>query len=100
MALTTYLTKPISFSEDIIKMVNLGKLSSDAIGLYCITEEIKLLKRVISSHMGQWNKSNYSSVELPKPSDKYEFFVHMCDYLSSKKFLEVSFDEQNKIKTR
>ena len=63
-------------------------------------EEIKLLKRVISSHMGQWNKSNYSSVELPKPSDKYEFFVHMCDYLSSKKFLEVSFDEQNKIKTR
>jgi 23S rRNA maturation-related 3'-5' exoribonuclease YhaM len=63
-------------------------------------EEIKLLKRVISSHMGQWNKSNYSSVELPKPSDKYEFFVHMCDYLSSKKFLEVSFDEKNKIKTR
>ena len=63
-------------------------------------EEIRLLKRVISSHMGQWNKSNYSSVELPKPSDKYEFFVHMCDYLSSKKFLEVSFDEQNKIKTR
>ena len=63
-------------------------------------EEIKLIKRVISSHMGQWNKSNYSSVELPKPSDKYEFFVHMCDYLSSKKFLEVSFDEQNKIKTR
>ena len=41
------LTKPISFSEDIIKMVNLGKLSSDAIGLYCITEEIKLLKEEI-----------------------------------------------------
>ncbi len=63
-------------------------------------EEINLLKRVIFSHMGQWNKSNYSSIELPKPSDKYEFFVHMCDYLSSKKFLEVKFDEENKIKTR
>ena len=63
-------------------------------------EEIKLLKRVISSHMGEWNKSNYSSIELPKPSDKYEFFVHMCDYLSSKKFLEIKFDEENKIKTR
>lgn len=63
-------------------------------------EEIKLLKRVISSHMGQWNKSNYSNIELPKPSDKYEFFVHMCDYLSSKKFLDVKFDEDNNVRTR
>ena len=60
-------------------------------------EEINLLKRVISSHMGQWNKSSYSSIELPKPSDKYEFFVHMCDYLSSKKFLDVEFDTENNI---
>lgn len=60
-------------------------------------EEINLLKRVISSHMGQWNRSYYSKVELPKPSDKYEFFVHMCDYLSSKKFLDVKFDENNNI---
>lgn len=60
-------------------------------------EEIELLKRVISSHMGQWNKSNYSNIELPKPSDKYEFFVHMFDYLSSKKFLDVKFDENNNI---
>lgn len=58
-------------------------------------EEIKLLKRAISSHMGQWNKSNYSNVELPKPSDKYEFFVHICDYLSSKKFLDVKFEKNN-----
>lgn len=63
-------------------------------------EEIKLLKRVISSHMGQWNKSNYSNIELPKPIDKYEFFVHMCDYLSSKKFLDVKFDEDNNVRTR
>lgn len=61
-------------------------------------EEISLIKRVISSHMGQWNKSYYSKIELPKPSDKYEFFVHMFDYLSSKKFLDVMFDENNNIK--
>ena len=60
-------------------------------------EEIHILKKVISSHMGQWNTSNYSNIELPKPSDKYEFFVHMCDYLSSKKFLDVKFDENNNI---
>ena len=63
-------------------------------------KEIELLKRVIASHMGQWNTSNYSDIELPKPSDKYEFFVHMFDYLSSKKFLDVKFDEQNNIKTK
>ena len=63
-------------------------------------QEIDLLKRVISSHMGQWNKTRYSNIELPKPSDKYEFFVHMFDYLSSKKFLDVKFDENNNIKTK
>jgi len=63
-------------------------------------EEIQLLKRIISSHMGRWNKSNYSDIELPKPNDKYEFFVHVFDYLSSKKFLDVQFDEDNNIKTR
>lgn len=63
-------------------------------------EEISLIKRVISSHMGQWNKSYYSKIELPKPNDKYEFFVHMCDYLSSKKFLDVKFDEDNNVRTR
>lgn len=63
-------------------------------------EETELLKRVISSHMGQWNKNHYNDIELPKPSDKYEFFVHMCDYLSSKKFLDVKFDEDNNVRTR
>ena len=60
-------------------------------------KEIKLIERVISSHMGQWNTSMYSDVILPKPKDKYEFFVHMCDCLSSKKYLDVKFDENNNI---
>ena len=60
-------------------------------------KEVDFMYKVISSHMGQWNKSNYSDIELPKPSDKYEFFVHMCDYLSSKKFLDVKFDENDNI---
>lgn len=60
-------------------------------------EEIDLLKRMISSHMGEWNTSTYSKVALPKPRNKYEFFVHMCDFLSSKKYLDVKFDSQNNI---
>lgn len=51
---------------------------------------------MIASHMGEWNTSDYSDITLPLPSNKYERFVHMCDYLSAKKFLDVKF-EQNEI---
>lgn len=60
-------------------------------------KEIELLASTIASHMGQWNKSEYSDVILPKPKNKYEFFVHMCDYLSSKKYLDVKFNENSNI---
>ena len=60
-------------------------------------EEINLITKTINSHMGQWNTNMYSDVILQKPTDKYEFFVHMCDYLSSKKYLDVKFDEENNI---
>ena len=40
---------------------------------------------------------SYSDIILPKPSDKYEFFVHECDYLASRKFIDVKFDENDEI---
>jgi hypothetical protein len=45
--------------------------------------------------MGQWNY-DYKSKKavLPKPKTGKQFFVHMCDYLASRKFLEVNFDIQ------
>lgn len=52
-------------------------------------EYTDLIKRGIASHMGQWNANNYSSVVLPKPTDKYERFIHMCDYLASRKFFDM-----------
>ena len=55
-------------------------------------EEMELLIRVISSHMGIWNKDYNGNEILPIPKDKYQRFVHMCDYLFSKKFLDVKFD--------
>ena len=45
----------------------------------------------ISSHMGQWNTDRKSSVVLPLPTTKYQKFVHLCDYLSSRKFMNVKF---------
>ena len=58
-------------------------------------KEIQFITSMISSHMGQWNTSSYSDVELPLPKDKYQRFVHMCDYLSSKKFLDVKFENND-----
>ena len=55
-------------------------------------KENELLSSVISSHMGIWNKDFNDNEVLPKPKDKYQRFVHMCDYLSSKKFINVVFD--------
>lgn len=56
-------------------------------------EELELLTRVISSHMGIWNKDYNGNEVIPTPKDKYQRFVHMCDYLSSKKFMNVDFDD-------
>ena len=57
-------------------------------------DDIKLVRRVIESHMGPWNTHPYTKEEvLPIPKDKYENFVHMCDYLASRKFLEVTFED-------
>lgn len=59
--------------------------------------EIKFIRSVIESHMGPWNTSSYSNVVLPKPQTRYQRFVHMCDYLASRKFLDVKFDKNDNI---
>ena len=50
---------------------------------------------MIESHMGKWNTSKYSKVELPLPRDEYQKFVHRCDCLASKNYLDVKFDKLN-----
>lgn len=41
------LTKPISLPDELMNKVKLGVISSDAIGLYCLCEEIKIIKQEI-----------------------------------------------------
>lgn len=53
--------------------------------------EIKFLQNVVSSHMGPFTTNQYSDVVLPYPKNKYQKFVHMCDLLASRKFLNVNF---------
>ena len=60
-------------------------------------KEIEFMCHVISSHMGPWNTNNYSNIVLPKPESKFQRFVHMCDYLASRKVIDVKFDSDNNI---
>lgn len=55
--------------------------------------QLLIITDVISSHMGQWN-TDYKTGEqiMPKPTTEMQYFVHMCDYLASRKYLIVEFE--------
>lgn len=46
---------------------------------------------LIESHMGQWSSSNRSDIVLPEPETELQKYVHLCDYLSSRRYLEIDF---------
>jgi len=72
------ISKKIKDNKDILKMND---------------DDILFICEVIDSHMGPWNTHPYTKEEiLPIPKNKFQNFVHMCDYLSSRKFLDVKFD--------
>lgn len=56
-------------------------------------DQMQLIYDCIATHMGQWNTAKYSKVVLPMPKTKYQKFVHLCDYLASRKFLEMNFEK-------
>ena len=54
-------------------------------------KELDFVCASIESHMGPWNTNDYTNEVLPVPKTKYENFVHMCDYLASRKYLNIKF---------
>lgn len=60
-----------------------------------LQKAVPLIYNAIASHMGQFNTSKYSPVVLPKPQSGIDQFVHMCDYLASRKFLIFDFNIYN-----
>lgn len=68
-------------------------------GQYLNHDELEFMAHCIESHMGQWSTDRKSSVVLPKPMDEYQHFVHLADYLASRKDLTMAFDnvEQPKV---
>ena len=62
-------------------------------------DDIRKVCSMIESHMGEWTYDNYKKKEvLPKPVTAEQRFVHMCDYLASRKFVDVKFTDANNIK--
>ena len=60
-------------------------------------EDAEFMADVIKTHMGSWTK-DYNGIEvLEPPKTKYQNFVHMCDFLASRKILNVEFDNENHI---
>lgn len=56
-------------------------------------DQLEFIYKAVSSHMGQWNTDFKTKKEiLPKPETKFEMFVHLCDYLASRKYLTYEFE--------
>lgn len=59
-------------------------------------DDLRKVCSMIESHMGEWTYDNYNKKEvLPRPRTAEQRFVHMCDYLASRKFVDVKFDGNN-----
>lgn len=56
-------------------------------------DNVRKMCQLIESHMGKWNTSKYSSVVLPLPTTELARFVHRCDYLASRSYLNVKFNK-------
>lgn len=61
------------------------------------SEDAKFISDAIKTHMGDYTVDYNGNEVLEKPHTKYQNFVHMCDYLTSRKCLLVPFDEHNNI---
>jgi hypothetical protein len=56
-------------------------------------EVLNKILNCIETHMGQWTTDFKSKKEvLKKPEKGMQIFVHMCDYLASRKCIEINFE--------
>ena len=60
-------------------------------------KERELVCSVIKTHMGPWTTDYDGNEVLEKPKTKYQNFVHMCDYLASRKAILLEFDDNNNV---
>lgn len=52
------------------------------------------IAELCESHSGQWISNKRSNVVLPKPQSDDQFLVHLCDYLSSRSNLDMTYTDE------
>lgn len=78
-----------------ILAANFVRNSKDELSLS--DDDIEFVSSAIASHMGRFNTSTYSDIILPLPKTPEQKFVHMCDYLASRKIINIPFNKDNNI---
>lgn len=56
-------------------------------------EDRKYIGGCVACHSGQWNTNKKGEEILPTPVTQAEHFVHMCDYIASRRFLNFDFSQ-------
>ena len=74
---------PLIAANNILKMNGLPR------------EDLQRIAMNVMSHMGEWNTDKrHPDTVLPEPKDECQIFLHECDYLASRKDIEILFDTE------
>ncbi len=57
--------------------------------LFISEDDAKFVASLIRCHMGPWNKDRFGKVIMPVPKTEEEKLVHLCDYIASRKCIEI-----------
>ncbi len=80
----TVLEHPVLISNFVLE--NKDKLSISE-------EDTDFVSRLLITHMGPWNVDKQGNEVMPAPKTREELVVHLCDYIASRNFLNVSFED-------
>jgi len=56
-------------------------------------DDAEFVSRLVLTHMGPWNIDKQGNVVMPVPETREELTVHLCDYIASRNYLNVSFED-------
>lgn len=84
------------FRNNVKLYLSENKISN--LDLEILKKYVPYIYKAIASHMGQWNTKKNSKTVLPEPENGLENFVHLCDYLASRKYLIFDFSIYNEVK--
>lgn len=74
-------------SQEIFKVASMPSANKE------IEADCKIIARLVSTHMGEWTPKC-------KPGNRYEFLVHLADFLASRKDILVDFNLPTEIRKK